>query len=72
MHWWGGGTFLGGMWFWWIFLIALVFVGFWLFSRAGTRGGPRPESPEEILKRRYASGEIDRAEYDRRLADLRK
>jgi putative membrane protein len=29
-----------------------------------------PESPQEILKRRYAAGEIDRDEYQRKLRDL--
>ena len=29
-----------------------------------------PESPREILKRRYAAGEIDREDYLKRLSDL--
>jgi uncharacterized membrane protein len=29
-------------------------------------------TPETILKRRYARGEVDREEYERRLTDLRK
>ena len=32
--------------------------------------GPPAESPREILKRRYAAGEIDREEYLQRLGDL--
>lgn len=31
---------------------------------------PTPESPREILMRRYASGEVDREEYLQRLSDL--
>lgn len=30
------------------------------------------ESPETILKRRYAGGQIDREEFERRLSDIRK
>jgi putative membrane protein len=36
-------------------------------SPASTSG---PESPKDILKRRYAAGEIDRDEYLQRLGDL--
>ncbi|MFF4414682.1 SHOCT domain-containing protein [Streptosporangium sp. NPDC001559] len=37
------------------------------------RGKPRPaleEDPREILKRRYAAGEIDEDEYFRRMSGL--
>jgi putative membrane protein len=44
----------------------------------GTQPGPsqqaepsaRVETPQDILKRRYAAGEIDREEYLQRLGDL--
>jgi glyoxylase-like metal-dependent hydrolase (beta-lactamase superfamily II) len=42
---------------------------------AGARDGFSPrgdETPEQILKRRYAKGEIEREEYQRRLEDLRR
>ena len=42
---------------------------------AGAGGGLSPrgdETPEQILKRRYAKGEIERDEYERRLKDLRR
>jgi putative membrane protein len=47
--------------------IALLVVG---LARQGTQPGgrgesPRSESPIEILKRRYASGELDREEFER-------
>jgi uncharacterized membrane protein len=31
---------------------------------------PAPESPQDILKRRYAAGEIEREEYLQKLGDL--
>lgn len=46
----------------------------WAVIRAaGSPGNGRgEESPETILKRRYARGEVDREDYERRLTDLRK
>lgn len=67
---------MGGMWILWIVVIVLVVGAVWMFSRGVARGtarrDPHGETPEEILKRRYASGEIDRTEYERRLVDLRR
>ncbi len=36
----------------------------------GQIASPAQESPRDILKRRYASGEIEREEYLKKLADL--
>jgi putative membrane protein len=67
----------GWMWFGWIggglFLLALM----WILIRAGQQQNPPDqdlgrESPEDELKRRYARGEIDRTEFERKLEDLRK
>jgi len=83
MHW--GFPYGGELWvaiiiqlLFWIALVALVV---WLVMRV-TRSGPagppaagpdtiRPESPEEILARRLANGEIEPDDYERRLAALR-
>jgi putative membrane protein len=64
---WGMHTFGGGILmflFWGVIIggIALLVVG---LARQGTRAVDRGESPLEILKRRYASGEIDRDEFER-------
>ncbi len=72
MHW-PGDWHMGGMWIWWILIILVVFAAVWYAVTASRRGNGAPEeSPEKILKRRYASGEIDRETYERSLAELSK
>lgn len=70
----GYGGAMGGMWLWWIVGFAILAVLVWAIARtAGTSGPERgDDSPEAILKRRYARGEIDRNEYEHKLNDLRK
>ena len=64
-----------GYWFgmslvWWIFW-AVVIVAFFAFLTPVPRRSARPSSdPLEILKRRYAAGEITTAEFDERMARL--
>lgn len=66
---------MGWMALWWLLGIALIVLLVWaLVTRlpfSGGQGGSG-ESPEQILKRRYAKGEIDRDTYERMLADLKK
>jgi uncharacterized membrane protein len=63
--------------FWWIFPLLMMALCFFLMRGRwhsmmccpGTRGGDRQptkggESAVDILDRRYASGEIDKAEYE--------
>jgi uncharacterized membrane protein len=73
MHWLDG---LGMAWTWlaWLAILgAVVWLGTWaLRSGLGAPREPPRESAEEILKRRYATGEIDETEYQRRLAELRR
>lgn len=69
MHWtsWHG---MGWMWLFWILLAAaVVLLMRWLVFQGTTRAGD--DSPETILKRRYARGDIDHEEYQRRLKQLR-
>lgn len=68
MHW-NGDWHMGGMGLWWLLIIAAVGLVLWFAARRG-RGGQ--ESPEQMLKRRYANGDIDRETYERMLEDLRK
>ena len=64
-----------GMGFGWIFMLlfwGLVFYGLYALIRnlAGGRGGGGEKTPLDILKERYARGEIDREEFERRKRDL--
>lgn len=72
--WHGYGDHMGGMWLGWIVGLGLVLILVWAIARAaGTSGPVRSEdSPETIVKRRYARGELDRDAYERLLSDLRK
>ena len=55
--------------FWGLIIVGLVLVVRWLWDqgRPGTGGA---DSPQEILKRRYARGEISKEEFDRMKQDL--
>lgn len=59
--------------FWWVLGLAVLVFVVWVVVRA-VGGSPTraDESPEQVLKRRYARGEIDRDEYQRRLEDIRR
>ena len=54
--------------FWGVIVLGTI----WLVVRGTSYGSAQNDVPETILKRRYAHGEINREEYERRLADLRK
>lgn len=68
----------GGWMGWWMpvwmaFWLGVLVLLVWAISRAiGSHGWRAEDSPEQILKRRYARGEIEREEYERRLSDLRR
>lgn len=60
-----------------LFWIAILAAVIWLVYRVArsqgwTREGRGHDRPEEILRERYARGEIDRETYDRMLEDLRR
>ena len=73
MNVWDGTEHMGFMWIWWIIGIVLIVTIIWtLANPLGGRDGNNEPTAEEILKRRYASGDIDKEEYQRRLRDLRQ
>jgi putative membrane protein len=70
----GEGGWMGiGMWLFWILLIVLVVVLVRVLAGGGSPAPPgQQDSPLEILKARYARGEIDEEEYRRRRQELEK
>lgn len=73
MHDWIGVGHIFGMWLWWAVAIAIVVGIVWAVLRSSPRAsGNAGTSAEELLKRRYAQGEIDEDEYEKRLRDLRQ
>lgn len=70
MHYWSEWH-MGFMSLWWICGAVALAALFW-FAVAGSQRGGTPDSPEKILKRRYAGGEISRDEYQQKLEELRR
>ncbi len=72
---WGMGT--SGMWggpiimilVWALIIVGIVFLVRWVV-RENRGDSPASETPLEILKKRYARGEIDRAQYERIKEDI--
>ncbi len=68
-----GGMFFGGgfMWIFWLLLIVLIVVGIKGFVGGGDRDtSSSSDSPIDILKKRYANGEINEEEFERRSKEL--
>ncbi|RMG96243.1 MAG: hypothetical protein D6706_10495 [Chloroflexi bacterium] len=59
-----------------VFWVVVIGLGVWLLANlfpkisANTSPQNSPDSPVEILKRRYARGEISREEYERMRQEL--
>jgi len=48
----------------WIIIIALVLIAIWYFNRNKMDISGKQETPLDILKKRYAAGEITKEEYE--------
>jgi putative membrane protein len=58
-----------GGWFMWLILVIVVAMAIYFIVQTHWRGSVS-ETPLEILKKRYAKGEITKEEYDRLKQDL--
>ena len=63
---WGMGS-LSMLLFWGVIIVAVVLVAKWF---ANSNAPPRSGSPLEVLKERYARGEIDKKEFEQKKRDL--
>ena len=67
MDWFGGGGFM--MFFWWVLIIAgIVFLVKWISGQKTQTNNE--DTALEILKKRYASGEISKEEFEEKKKDL--
>ena len=70
-----GAWMLGGMWlfpilFWVLIIAGVVLIVRWLIERNGQGKTAPPESPLDILKKRYARGEIDGETFEKMKRDI--
>jgi len=56
----------------WTIIIALVLIALWYFNRHKFDFSAKQDKPLDILKKRFAAGEISSQEYEERKAELRK
>jgi|OpeIllAssembly_1097287.scaffolds.fasta_scaffold276629_1 putative membrane protein len=71
----------GGLWwmpmgllmllFWGLVIVALILLVRWLWTQGqGRIGSPPVETPLDVLKKRYARGEITKEDFDRIKQDI--
>jgi putative membrane protein len=67
----GGGHMMGygygGMWIMWLLIITVIILAAYLLIRETKKkdmGAPQLETPIEILKKRYARGEISKEQFE--------
>ena len=66
-HWMFGGF----MWLFWILIIVgIVFLVNWIIRQSRFSKTGDSENPLEILKKRYAKGEIEKEEFEKMKKDL--
>jgi putative membrane protein len=75
-HMWGWGmhgSWRGGVIMWLLFIALIVVLVYFLLRQQNVGGsGTRSETALEILKKRYARGELSKEEYERMKKDLQE
>lgn len=67
------GFFMGGMWFGWIFWIIIIGAVIYLIVRLNNQNSrftQHSETALDILKKRYAKGEISKEEFEEKKKDI--
>jgi len=72
--WWGASYGLFGwlmmLIFWILIIVGAVLIIRWLVAEAGSRGAAAGDTTLDILKRRYAKGEITKDQFEAMKRDL--
>jgi len=57
--------------FWLLITVGIVFLIFWVFNKIkGSEMKPKEETALDILKKRYARGEINKEEFEEKKKDI--
>jgi putative membrane protein len=65
-----GGFGMGFMWIFWVAIIVIVMALAWSYTGKGKRSENSIPSALDMLKQRYARGEISKEEYEEKKMDL--
>ena len=65
-----GGFGMGFMWVFWAAIVVIVFALAWSYTGKGERSENSVPSALDMLKQRYARGEISKEEYEEKRKDL--
>ena len=66
-----GGFGMGSMWIIWIIIVIVaILLAKGYFSPSRKEGEPTAESALDVLKKRYAKGEIGKREFEEKKGDL--
>lgn len=75
-HMWDGGWLgmgigmIGTLLFWALIIVGIVVLVKWLAGAHGAAGAPPAKTALDIVKERYARGEIDKEEFEQKKRDL--